>query len=355
MEKWRNNRKSKVASYPRWFIFCLFLFIAFGCCSGRKVKKSRSLTLAAFTVTREIYKKEIIPSFKKYWKEKTGEDVRLIESYLPSGAQSRAIISGYEADVAVLSLEQDITRLEEAGLITHNWKNREFKGFVTRSVVAICFRPQNPKVIKGWQDLQRVDVDVIFPDPKNSGGGMWCVNAIYGSGLKLSELYRGKKDPQYARDFLKKIQRRVLRMDESGRDSVRSFEKGTGDVLVTYENEALLRQKQGKNFHFIIPESTILIENPAALIDKNVEKHHNRDLAEAFIKFLFSNGAQRDFASYGFRPVNDVVAVEFARKYPRPKYLFEIHYLGGWDHVYLHLYGTRGIWNGIIKELAGTK
>lgn len=333
----------------------MFIFITLGCGSGEKVKKSRSLTLAAYTVTREIYRKEIIPSFKKYWKEKTGEEVRFAESYTASGVQSRAILSGNEADVAALSLEQDITRLEDAGLITHNWKNREFSGFVSRSLVVICFRPQNPKVIKDWQDLQRPDVDVLFPDPKTSGGGMWCVNAIYGSGLKLSEIYRGKKDPSYARDFLIKIQRQVLRMDESGRDSVHRFETGSGDALVAYENEALLRQKQGKDFPFIIPEATILIENPVALIDKNVDKHRNRDLAEAFITFLFSNDAQRAFARYGFRPVNEVVAVEFARKYPRPKYLFEIHYLGGWEHVYTHLYGTRGIWAGVIKELANGK
>lgn len=331
--------------------FCLIFLVIPGC-GSKKEEKIRTLTLGAYSVTREVYRKEIIPAFKKYWQEKTGEEVRFVDSYKPSGSQSRAIASGFAADIAILSLEQDITRLEEIGLITHNWKNREYNGFVTRSVVVICHRPQNPKLIDDWPDLQRDDVDVIYPNPGTSGGAMWCVNAIYGSGLKLSEVYLQEKNPQYAEHFLKKIQARVKVMDKSGRDSVNTFKKGIGDALVTYENEALLRQKQGEEFPFIIPRATILIENPVALIDKNVEKHQNRDLAEAFIDFLFSNDSQRAFAAYGFRPVNKVVSLEFARKYPCPEYLFEIHYLGGWEHVYTNIYGPEGIWPKIMKELS---
>ncbi len=337
-----------------FLIFCL-IFIVIPGCGNKKEEKVRTLTLGAYTVTREVYCKEIIPAFKKYWNEKTGEKVRFVDSYLPSGAQSRAIASGFAADIAALSLEQDITRLEELGLITHNWKNREYNGFVTRSVVVICYRPRNPKIIRDWQDLQRDDVDVIYPNPRTSGGAMWCVNAIYGSGLKLSEVYQQKKDPQYARNLLKKIQERVKVMDKSGRDSVNTFKEGIGDALVTYENEALLRQKQGEEFPFIIPKATILIENPVALIDKNVEKHQNGDVAEAFVDFLFSNDSQRAFAAYGFRPVNEVTSLEFARKYPRPGYLFEIHYLGGWEHVYTNIYGPEGTWTKVMSELSDEK
>jgi sulfate transport system substrate-binding protein len=332
-------------------VICMAFFILCGCGKGEK-KQVRTLTLGAYTVPKEVYQKEIIPGFKIFWKKKTGEDVRFLESYMASGAQSRTIASGFEADIAALSLEKDVNRLKQAGLITHNWKDREQNGFVTRSVVVICYRPGNPKVIKGWNDLKREDVEVIYPSPKTSGGAMWVVNAIYGSGLQLSELNLQQKDRAFAKQFLKDIQNRVRVMDKSGRASVTTFENGIGDVLLTYENEALLRQKQGKKFPYLIPEATVLIENPVALIDQNVDRHNNRDIAEAFMDYLFSNEVQRAFAEYGFRPVNKVVSLEFSQKYPTPPRLFEIHYLGGWEHVHTHLYGPEGVWTKIMEELA---
>jgi sulfate transport system substrate-binding protein len=254
--------------------------------------------------------------------------------------------------VAALSLERDIERLEQAGLISHNWKNRKYNGFVTRSIVVICFRPGNPKQVKGWDDLTRDDIDVIYPSPKTSGGAMWCINAVYGSALKRSEAGFQAKDRAYARTFLKAVQQRVKVMDKSGRASVSTFESGIGDVLITYENEALLRQKQGKQFPFLRPNVTMLIENPVALIDHYVDKHNNRDLADAFIDFLFSNECQRAFAEYGFRPVNKLVASELQLEYPQPKYLFDIHYLGGWEQVFARIYGPAGVWTKIVEELA---
>jgi sulfate transport system substrate-binding protein len=345
------NYLKKESNMKKLSILFISFFVLFGCDTSKE-NKLRTLTLGVYTVPKEVYQKEIIPGFKKHWKDKTGEDIRFYESYMASGAQSRTIASGFEADIAALSLEKDIARLEKADLISHNWKNRQYDGFVTRSVVVICFRPGNPKVIKGWDDLRRKDVDVIYPSPKTSGGAMWVVNAIYGSGLHLSEMKLNQKDEAYAKNFLKEIQKRVKVMDKSGRASVTTFENGIGDVLLTYENEALLRQKQGKKFPFLLPEATILIENPVALIDRNVDRHGNRDIAEAFIDYLFDNTAQRAFAHYGFRPVNDLIALEFSRKYPRPKQLFKIHYLGGWEHVYTQLYGLDGVWTKITEEIA---
>ena len=311
-----------------------------------------TLTLGAYTVPKDAYQKEIIPAFKKYWKEKTGQTVNFLESYEASGAQGRAISSGFEADIAALSLEEDIEVIKRAGLITHDWKAGPTGGFITRSVVAIAYRPGNPKSIKGWDDLKRGDVAVLYPSPKTSGGAMWDVNAIYGAGLKLTETSTGKPDRAYARELLKAIQRRVKVMDKSGRESVGTFENGIGDALVTYENEALLRQKQGKDFPFAVPEATILIENPAALVDTYVDKHGNRAVAEAFLKFLSDREAQRSFARFGFRSVDASVAGEFADKYPVPKYLFDINYLGGWPAVQRELYGPEGAWTKIIQELA---
>jgi sulfate transport system substrate-binding protein len=323
-------------------------------CSSEKTKgngKQVTITLGAYTVPKEVYQKEIIPAFQTFWKQKTGDDVRFEESYIASGAQSRAIAGGFEADIAALSLEQDIDRLKETGLITHAWKDNPSKGFVTRSVIVIAYRPENPKKIKDWIDLTRDDISVIYPSPKTSGGAMWCINAIYGAGLKLTEVNIGKKDADYAKWLLKSIQKRVKVMDKSGRASVTTFENGIGDVLVTYENEALLRQMEGRSFPFIIPDETVLIQNPVALIDKNVDKHHNREAAEAFIEFLFTRESQAAFAKYGFRPVLEEAVKEFSAKYPVPKHLFDINYLGGWELLREDLFGASGIWATIIEEI----
>ncbi len=334
----------------KWILLAALFVVGIGEAVSAKTDEV-TIIFAAYTVPKEAYQKEIIPAFQKYWKEKTGQNVKFEESYEASGAQSRAIAAGLEADIAALSLEKDVSRLKDAGLITHDWKNNKYNGFVTNSLAVIAFRPGNPKNISGWEDLAKQDVDVIYPSPKTSGGAMWAVNAIYGAGLKMSEVKTGKKDFAYARQLLKSIQKRVKVMDKSGRLSVTTFENGIGDALVTYEDEALLRQKQGKEFPFIAPESTILIENPIALIDKNVNKHQTRKIAEAFLEFVHSKEAQRLYAQYGLRPVNEEVAREFTAKYPAPKYLFNINYLGGWNQVENDIYGKNGVWTKIIEEL----
>ena len=231
----------------KWFLSVVVVLFLAGLlinCGGKETPgkpQEDQLILGAYTVPKDAYQKEILPAFQKYWLEKTGRKVTFSESYIASGAQSRAIAAGMEADIAALSLEDDIVRLVKAGLITHDWKAKRCYGFVTRSVVVLAVRPQNPKQVKTWEDLTSENINVIYPSPKTSGGAMWFVNAIYGAGLKMTEVKNGKQDPVYARDLLKRIQNRVKVMDKSGRESVTTFEKGFGDVLVTYENEALLR------------------------------------------------------------------------------------------------------------------
>jgi len=342
----------------KWIVFIAVMFIiglVFVGCSGKKAAnqevKKVTITLGAYTVPKEAYQKEIIPAFKKMWKEKTGQDVEFKESYVASGAQSRAIVGGFEADIAALSLEDDVARLVKEKLITHDWKSKKYNGFITRSVVAMAYRPGNPKNVKTWEDLTSDKIDVIYPSPKTSGGAMWIVNAIYGAGLKMSEAKTGKQDPAYARSLLERIQKRVKVMDESGRASVTTFENGIGDILLTYENEALLRQKQGKEFPCMVPDATILIENPAAIVDKYVEKHGNREVVEAFLEFLYSKESQRSFANYGFRPVDEEIAKEFQSKYAVPPMLFDMNYIGGWDKIRDGLYGPEGIWTQIVNSL----
>ncbi|HNG55264.1 MAG TPA: sulfate ABC transporter substrate-binding protein, partial [Nitrospira sp.] len=234
--------------------------------------ETRDLILAAYSVPKEAYERHIIPAFQRYWKQKTGQDVRVRSSYGASGAQARAIIGGFDADVAVLSLEGDVDQITKAGLITHDWRKAPHGGMISASVVALGVRKGNPKGVKGWEDAARPGVEVLYPNPKTSGGAMWDVIAIYGAGLKLAEQRAGKPvAPEAAAtqavDLLTRIQRNVKVMDKSGRESVTTFERGVGDVIVTYENELLPRVKSGRPYELIVPAETVWIENPAAVVD----------------------------------------------------------------------------------------
>ncbi len=308
--------------------------------------ETRELLLAAYSVPKEVYEKRIVPAFEQQWKQKTGETIHIRSSFAASGAQARAIVGGLEADIAALSLESDLQQLVKAGLLAHDWKQGPQKGVVSSSVVALGIRKGNPKAIKGWEDLTRPGIEVLYPNPKTSGGAMWDVIAIYGAGLKLGKR-RGLLDSaaeQYAADLLKRVQRNVKVMDKSGRESVTTFERGVGDVIVTYENELSPRIKQGRPYELIIPSETVLIENPVAVIDRNADRHHVRDIADAFVAFLHGEEAQRAFAELGFRPTNQSVAQTFATAFVHPPDLFTIAELGGWDKVFASLFGPRGIW-----------
>ena len=337
-----------------WCCLGAVLLLAAGCSGGADSQKE-TLTLGAYTVPKEVYQQELIPRFQRLWKEKTGRELHVQQSYMASGAQSRAIAMGFEADIAALSLEADVERLREAGLITHDWRKGTFRGFITNSIVVMVVRPGNPKHIQRWEDLTRPDVDVIYPSPKTSGGAMWIVNAIYGSSLKQTEIATGRPDPAAARSLLAAVQSRVRIMNKSGRASVTTYETGVGDVLLTYENEAKLRQRQGKAFPVVVPDATILIENPVAVVDAYVDRHGNRKVAEAFVRFLQSAEAQRCFARFGFRPVNTQVAAEFSAEFPTPEHLFDIRFLGGWRKVVDLLYGENGVWTSIFGNSGETE
>ena len=310
---------------------------------------SRELMLAVYSVPKEVYEQRLIPEFKQQWKQRTGQDVQIRSSYAASGAQARAIIGGFEADVAVLSVESDVDQIAKAGLITHDWRGGAGKGYVTASVVAFGVRKGNPKGIKTWEDLARPGVRVLYPNPKTSGGAMWDVIAIYGAGLKRSD---SKHSPESgAASLLKGIQKNVKVMDKSGRESVTTFERGMGDVIVTYENELLPRVKAGRPIDVIVPDETILIENPAAVVDRYVEKHKTRDVAEAFLSFLSSDEAQRAFADYDFRAPS-ASGGRTGKTLPRPAQLFTIAELGGWEKISSHLFGPQGLWTRTVEELA---
>jgi len=312
-----------------------------------------TLTIGGYSVIREAFGEALLPAFKALWKARTGRDVAFVESYKSSGAQSRDILAGFEADVAILSLTDDVEKLVKKGLVKPGWKAGPDKGIVTHSLVVIGHRVGNPKGIKGWDDLARPGVGVLYPDPNTSGGARWNVNALYGHALlKAQAAGGGTPDPKAVAAFLKRVQANVVNMDSSGRISVGTFERGTGDVLVTYENELLLRRKQGRAIPYVIPERTLLIESPAAIVDANVEAHGNRALAEAFLAFLHAPEGQAILGEYGFRPV-DLGLPGPAGTPPPPAGLFTMADLGGWGGVKAAVYGPKGIWTAVFIDLAG--
>ncbi|SEN84955.1 sulfate ABC transporter substrate-binding protein [Paenibacillus sp. OV219] len=309
-----------------------------------------TLVIGAYSVARDAFSK-LLPQFAKEWKAKTGQTVTFQESYEASGTQARAIAGGFEADIAALAMESDIDKIAKAGFITSDWRAAPNHGMITRSLAVMGTRKGNPKGIHDWDDLTRKGVKVLYPNPKTSGGAQWDINAMYGAGLKESEAKTGKKDPAYAKDFLKRIHKNVESLDKSGRASMAAFEYGVGDVIVTYENELRSRIKSGVPYEIVVPKSTILIENPAAIVDKNVDKHGTRKVAEAFLSFMFTPEAQQVFADYGFRPVDPAVMDKVKENYDVPEDLFDISYLGGWDEVRKTLYSPKGVWYQVLAGI----
>ena len=309
-----------------------------------------TLILGAYTTPREAYGKAILPAFQNYWKEKTGQDVEFQESYQGSGAQARAIVGGFEADVAALSLEGDVDKIADAGLITHDWKAKPHGGMVSTSVVVLAVREGNPKAVRDWADLANPGLEVLTPDPKTSGGAMWNINAMYGAALRgFAGVAKG--DSAAARELLTRVFRNVSIMDKGARESITNYERGVGDVAITYENEVLVGRQNGETYEYEIPRSTILIENPVAVVDAYVDEHGSREVAEAFVDFLWTPEAQRAFAEYGLRPVDPAVAKQVGARFPAVGDLWRIDFLGGWKRVSAEIYGPDGVFTAAIDEV----
>jgi sulfate/thiosulfate transport system substrate-binding protein len=309
-----------------------------------------TITIGAYSVVREAFHDGILPAFAANWKAKTGRVLRFEESYNASGAQARAIAAGFDADVAVLSLEGDVDLLVKAGLVLKTWKDGPNRGMVTNSLVVIGVRNDNPKRIRDWDDLAKPGVGVLYPDPKTSGGARWNVNAIYGAALLAT------KDKEAARDALARVQQNVVNMDASGRQSMATFDRGVGDTVVTYENELLLRRKlRGDRAEYVVPSATLLIESPAAIVEASVRRHRNRAVAEAFLAFLQSARGQAILADYGFRPLDRKIDEGRSDRPPLPPKLFAMKDLGGWSKVKKEVYDPGGVWDSIFTRKPKSK
>ena len=278
-----------------------------------------TLTLVAYSTPREAYE-AIIPKFQA---TAAGKDVEFETSYGASGDQSRAVAGGLPADVVAFSLAPDIDRLVKEGLVDEDWNADPHKGMVTDSVVVLVVRKGNPKHIQGWADLVKEGVQVITANPLTSGGARWNVMAAYGAQIK-----QGKTEEQ-ATEYLRQLFANVPVQDKSAREALQTFVGGKGDVLLSYENEAIAAQQASQPIDYVIPDQTILIENPVAVTSDSEHK----DQAKAFVDYLRTPEAQQIFGEKGYRPLDPEVLAKFADKYPKPATQFTIDDLGGWSTV----------------------
>ena len=312
------------------------MLLAAGCGgSGGSGGGSDKLTLVAYSTPEVVYD-EIEPLFQKTG---DGEGVGFKSSFGASGEQSRAVEAGLKADVVTFSLEPDVTRLVDAGLVAKGWNADEHKGMITNSVVAFIVRKGNPKGIKTWDDLIKPGVEVIEPNPFTSGGAKWNIMAAYGAQLQAG------KTPEQAAGYLLELFRHVPVQDKSAREALQTFIGGKGDVMLAYENEAINAQQKEQPVDYVVPDDTILIENPIAVAAKS----KNAAAASAFVDFLRSEPAQKMYAERGYRPVNQAAAA--GADFPKPAGLFTIKDLGGWSDVNKKFFDKEA---GIVADIERT-
>ncbi|MBF2029665.1 MAG: sulfate ABC transporter substrate-binding protein [Oscillatoriales cyanobacterium C42_A2020_001] len=265
--------------------------------SPASAKQDVELTLVAYAVPKAAHD-AIIPKFQEKWKAEKGQNVTFKQSYGGSGSQTRAIIDGLEADVVHLAIGADVNKLVKAGFVKDNWTKRvPNNGIVGETVAAIITREGNPKNIKTFEDLTKPGVKWVTADPKTSGGARWNYFALWNYAKK-----QGADDGK-ALEFVTNAYKNVVVLTKDARESTDAFAKqGQGDALVNYENEVILAKQKGEKLDYTIPEVNISIDTPTTIIDKNVDKHGTREVAQAFVEYLFTPEAQREFAKVGFRP-----------------------------------------------------
>ncbi|KYC37152.1 sulfate-binding protein [Scytonema hofmannii PCC 7110] len=307
-------------------------------------KQDAEITLVSFAVTKAAHE-AIIPKFVEKWKKEHNQNVTFNQSYGGSGSQTRAVIDGLEADVVHLALGLDVGRIEKAGLIQPGWeKEVPNNGIVSKSVAALVTREGNPKGIKTWADLAKNGVKLITADPKTSGIARWNFLTLWNSAIKSGA------GEDKAIEFVRTVYSNVPVLTKDAREATDAFFKqGQGDALINYENEIILAQQKGEKVNYIIPDINISIDNPIAVVDKNVDKHGNREVTEAFVKFLYEPEAQEEFAKVGFRSVNETVAQNKAisDKYPKVKNLGTVQDYSGWDSIQTKFFADGAIFDQI--------
>ena len=280
-----------------------------------------NLSLVGYSTPKAVMGKII-----QAWQQTpAGKDASFSQSYGASTDQARAVANGLKADVIFLSTGDDVNLLVDAGLVDSNWNHQAYDGIGADTVVVFAVRNGNPKHIKSWNDLIRPGVQVLTPNPFSSGSAKWNILAAYGAQRRL-----GKTDKQ-ATAYVQQLFKHVISQDTSGRNAMNTFLAGKGDVLLTYESEAINARLNGQDIQYVIPRQSMLIELPIAVLKNS----SNKDLANKFIQYVKQPAAQDLFAQYGFRPVNPAVAKKYASKFPARPGIFKVDdkIIGGWRHA----------------------
>ena len=301
----------------------------------------------SYDVTREFYQDYNV-AFAAYWKEKTGDIVTVNQSHGGSSKQALSVVNGLEADVVTMNQPPDIDILHSFDLIPANWSSRLPNNSVPyTSTIVFVVRKGNPKNIRNWDDLVRSDVSVVIPNPKTSGNGRYSYLAAWGYALKKSA-----GDEKRAREFVAKLFANVPVLDTGGRGATTTFaDRGIGDVLLTFENEAALVQKQFPDAGLVVvlPSVSILAENPVTWVDHNVRRHHTEAVSRAYLEYLYSDAGQELAAQHFFRPQNQAILARYSTRY-KPLELFTVDEIaGGWQKAQKTHFADGGIFDQIYQ------
>ena len=327
----------------KWAVGLGLLLVATGA-----IAKDIQILNVSYDPTREFYE-QYNKSFSKYWQAKTGDTVTVRQSHGGSGKQATSVINGIEADVVTLALAYDVDAIAERGRIDKNWITRlPDNSAPYTSTIVFLVRKGNPKQIHDWNDLIKPGVSVITPNPKTSGGARWNYLAAWGYAL-----HHNNNDKTKAQDFVKALYKNVEVLDSGARGATNTFvERGIGDVLIAWENEALLATKEvGKDkFEIVTPSESILAEPTVSVVDKVVDKRDTRTVADAYLKYLYSPEGQTIAAENYYRPRDPQVEKKFASEFPKLK-LFTIDQVAGtWAQAQKDHFATDGIFDQISKR-----
>ncbi len=325
------------------FAALILLFDITACRRKSSVAKEATITVYGFSVVKEPLENAIFPAFKQDWFKKTGQQIIFEPSYAGSEIVTNQIVSGVEADVAILAIERNADRLVRPDVTTHEWRKMPYGGIINRTPMVIVVRQGNPKGVRDFSDLGKPGIRLIQCDPISSGAGQWSLLAIYGSELIKSEKKSGVRDDKRAFQVLDRIWRNVISTQESARAARTQFERGEGDALVTYELEALQMIDKRAPVEIVMPQATILSEHPVVIIN-HVMSPAKYALVELFVRYLWEHQSQEAWVKAFFRSVTDEKLNERFQKIEIP---FTAADLGGWSRAYPEI--VDGIWKQKIQ------
>ena len=330
--------------------FCLWAFVLFFVLFALPSQVHADITLlnVSYDPTREFYQ-DFNDAFVKHWRAKNGEKVTINQSHGGSGKQARSVIDGLEADVVTLALAYDIHEIhEKAGLIVKDWQKRlPYNSAPYTSTIVFLVRKGNPKHIRDWEDLIRPGISVITPNPKTSGGARWNYLSAWGYALKR---YNGNE--VRAKDFVTRLYKNVPVLDSGARGSTTTFAKrGLGDVLIAWENEAFLAVNEfGKeSFEIVTPSTSILAEPPVAVVDKVVDKHNTRTVAQAYLEYLYTKEGQEIAARHYFRPRLQEIAKKYSKQFAKINLFTVDELFGGWQRAQKTHFADGGIFDRLYQ------